>query len=134
MKRFIIALTAIAVVLGFTSCEKQAAKAIVGTWEATSIEISAQGMNIEMDIAEYGVGMTFTFRDNGSGTLTESAEGESISFDFNYSVEGDTLIMEAEGDVAEIPVTIEKKNMTMVMNGDLLEEPGMELTIHFVKK
>ena len=87
-----------------------------------------------MDIAEYGVGMIFTFRDNGSGTLTESAEGESISFDFNYSVEGDTLIMEAEGDVAEIPVTIEKKNMTMVMNGDLLEEPGMELTIHFVKK
>ena len=132
MKRFLI-LTALMAVLGLTSCEKEPSKAIVGTWEATTVEMNISGMKIEMDITEMGSEMKITFKDNGTATITETSEGESISMDFSYSVEGNTLILEAEGDLAEIPITIEKDHMTWTMDGEMLDEPGANIVIHFEK-
>ena len=120
-------------VLGLTSCEKEPSKAIVGTWEATTVEMSISGMKMEMDITEMGSKMKITFKDNGTATITETSEGESISMDFSYSVEGNTLILEAEGDLAEIPITIEKDHMTWTMDGEMLDEPGANIVIHFEK-
>ena len=132
MKRFLI-LTALMAVLGLTSCEKEPSKAIVGTWEATTVEMSISGMKMEMDITEMGSKMKITFKDNGTATITETSEGESISMDFSYSVEGNTLILEAEGDLAEIPITIEKDHMTWTMDGEMLDEPDANIVIHFEK-
>ena len=132
MKRFLI-LTALMAVLGLTSCEKEPSKAIVGTWEATTVEMSISGMKMEMDITEMGSKMKITFKDNGTATITETSEGESMSMDFSYSVEGNTLILEAEGDLAEIPITIEKDHMTWTMDGEMLDEPGANIVIHFEK-
>ena len=132
MKRFLI-LTALMAVLGLTSCEKEPSKAIVGTWEATTVEMNISGMKMEMDITEMGSGMKITFNDNGTATITETSEGESMSMDFSYSVEGNTLILEAEGDLAEIPITIEKDHMTWTMDGEMLDEPGANIVIHFEK-
>ena len=132
MKRFLI-LTALMAVLGLTSCEKEPSKAIVGTWEATTVEMSISGMKMEMDITEMGSEMKITFNDNGTATITETSEGESMSMDFSYSVEGNTLILEAEGDLAEIPITIEKDHMTWTMDGEMLDEPGANIVIHFEK-
>ena len=132
MKRFFI-LTALMAVLGLTSCEKEPSKAIVGTWEATTVEMSISGMKMEMDITEMGSEMKITFKDNGTATITETSEGESMSMDFSYSVEGNTLILEAEGDLAEIPITIEKDHMTWTMDGEMLDEPGANIVIHFEK-
>ena len=132
MKKFLI-LTALMAVLGLTSCEKEPSKAIVGTWEATTVEMSISGMKMEMDITEMGSKMKITFKDNGTATITETSEEESISMDFSYSVEGNTLILEAEGDLAEIPITIEKDHMTWTMDGEMLDEPGANIVIHFEK-
>ena len=132
MKRFLI-LTALMAVLGLTSCEKEPSKAIVGTWEATTVEMSISGMKMEMDITEMGSEMKITFKDNGTATITETSEGESMSMDFSYSVEGNTLLLEAEGDLAEIPITIEKDHMTWTMDGEMLDEPGANIVIHFEK-
>ena len=132
MKRFLI-LTALMAVLGLTSCEKEPSKAIVGTWEATTVEMSISGMKMEMDITEMGSKMKITFKDNGTATITETSEEESISMDFSYSVEGNTLILEAEGDLTEIPITIEKDHMTWTMDGEMLDEPGANIVIHFEK-
>lgn len=132
MKRFLI-LTALMAVLGLTSCEKEPSKAIVGTWEATTVEMNISGMKMEMDITEMGSEMKITFKDNGTATITETSEGESMSMDFSYSVEGNTLILEAEGDLAEIPITIEKDHMTWTMDGEMLDEPGANIVIHFEK-
>jgi hypothetical protein len=132
MKRFLI-LTALMAVLGLTSCEKEPSKAIVGTWEATTVEMSISGMKMEMDLAEMGSEMKITFKDNGTATITGTSEGESMNLDFSYSVEGNTLIMEAEGDLAEIPITIEKDHMTWTMDGAMLDEPGANIVIHFEK-
>ena len=120
-------------VLGLTSCEKEPSKAIVGTWEATTVEMSISGMKMEMDITEMGSEMKITFKDNGTATITETSEEESISMDFPYSVEGNTLILEAEGDLVEIPITIEKDHMTWTMDGEMLDEPGANIVIHFEK-
>ena len=120
-------------VLGLTSCEKEPSKAIVGTWEATTVEMSISGMKMEMDITEMGSEMKITFKDNGTATITETSEEESISMDFSYSVEGNTLILEAEGDLVEIPITIEKDHMTWTMDGEMLDEPGANIVIHFEK-
>ena len=132
MKRFLI-LTALMAVLGLTSCEKEPSKAIVGTWEATTVEMNISGMKMEMDITEMGSEMKITFKDNGTATITETSEGESMSMDFSYSVEGNTLILEAEGDLTEIPITIEKDHMTWTMDGEMLDEPGANIVIHFEK-
>ena len=132
MKKFLI-LTALMAVLGLTSCEKEPSKAIVGTWEATTVEMNISGMKMEMDITEMGSEMKITFKDNGTATITETSEGESMSMDFSYSVEGNTLILEAEGDLAEIPITIEKDHMTWTMDGEMLDEPGANIVIHFEK-
>ena len=120
-------------VLGLTSCEKEPSKAIVGTWEATTVEMNISGIKMEMDITEMGSEMKITFKDNGTATITETSEEESISMDFSYSVEGNTLILEAEGDLAEIPITIEKDHMTWTMDGEMLDEPGANIVIHFEK-
>lgn len=133
MKRFFI-LTAIMAVLGLTSCEKEASKAIVGTWEAVSMEMQVAGVKMEVDMQEVGISMVFTFREDGTGTLSEMIEGEDLSMDFTYSVEGDMLMMNSEGEEEGVPVTIDGKNMTIVMDGDFLESPGASVTIHFVKK
>ena len=132
MKKFLI-MTALMAVLGLTSCEKEPSKAIVGTWEATTVEMNISGMKMEMDITEMGSGMKITFKNNGTATITETSEGESMSMDFSYSVEGNTLILEAEGDLAEIPITIEKDHMTWTIDGEMLDEPGANIVIHFEK-
>lgn len=133
MKRFFI-LTALMAVLGLTSCEKEASKAIIGTWEAVSMEMQVAGVKMEVDMQEVSISMEFTFREDGTGTLSEMIEGEDLKMDFTYSVEGDMLMMNSEGEEEGVPVTIDGKNMTIVMDGDFLESPGTSVTIHFVKK
>ena len=94
MKRFIIALAAVIAAFGFTSCEKEASKAIVGTWEATTVEMQMGPVTMEMDIAETGSEVKVTFKKDGVATMTETSEGESITMDLSYSVEDNILIME----------------------------------------
>ena len=71
MRKLIITLAAIAAVIGLASCEKEASKAIVGTWEATTVEMTMEGIKMEMDITEFGTAMEITFNDNGTGTIIE---------------------------------------------------------------
>lgn len=133
MKRFIIVLAVIAAVFGFTSCEKEASKAIVGTWEATTVEMQMGPVTMEMDIAETGSEMKVTFKKDGVATMTETSEGESITMDLSYSVEDNILIMEGDGERTEFPITIEKKHMTWTIDGELLDEPDTKIIVHFEK-
>ena len=134
MKRFFAIAAAVVAALGLTSCEPEMSKAIVGTWEATTVEMSMEGMSMTMDIKELGVGMTFKFMENGTGTVTENVSGESATEIFTYVIDGGMLTMDMSGDVGTIPVTIDGKKMTMIFDGEMLEEPGATAKIHFVKK
>ena len=133
MKSFFV-ITAIMAVLGLTSCEKEASEAIVGTWESVRMEMQIEGVKMEMDMKEMGISMVFTFRADGTGTINEMIEGEEMSSDFNYRVDGGMLVVYYEDEEAEIPVTVDGKNMTIVIDGELMEELGSSVTIHFEKK
>lgn len=133
MKKFFI-ISAILAVLGLTSCEKETSKAIVGTWEAVSVEMSIEGIKMEVDLTQLDVSMTFLFKADGTGFYTESTAGVSSSVDFEYSVSGSVLSITMEGETADIPITIDGKNMSMTMDGEILDEPGTSVKINFVKK
>lgn len=133
MKKIFI-ISAIMAVLGLTSCEKEMSRAIIGTWEATTVEMTLEGIDLTIDVKELGVGMTFIFKDDGTGSVSQKSDGESVSFDFRYSVEDGVLTIDSEGDVESIPVNIDGKNMTMIMDGSFLEDPGTTVKMHFTKK
>ena len=105
MKRFILAATV--ALVGLVSCEKELADAIVGTWEATSVEMTVEGVKMEIDIEEAGLELSFTFKSNGTASVTEKTDGESFTESFDYYVEdgmlyltlfGDTMAMQVPGD------------------------------------
>ena len=133
MKRFIFAVAA--VLLALVSCEKDETKSIIGTWEAVTVDLVMEGINMSVDAKEMGMGMTFTFRENGTGTLVETAEGETITADFKYSVSDGILTIEPGEDMflenkANIPFTIKGNKLTLVFDSEtIMEENGAAITI-----
>ena len=134
MKKLIIALAAIAAVIGLASCEKEPSKAIIGTWEATTVEMTIEGMKMEMDIEEMGANLSFTFKKDGTGVASFAVDGETENEDFTYTATDTMLTMDIDGDTESFPYSIEGNNMTITLDGEFLEEPGMKVVIHFVKK
>ena len=138
MKRFIFAFAA--ALLALVSCEKDETKSIIGTWEAVTVDLVMEGMNMSVDAKEMGMGMTFTFRENGTGTLVETAEGETITADFKYSVSDGILTIEPGEDMflenkANIPFTIKGNKLTLIFDSEtIMEESGAAITLHFEKK
>jgi hypothetical protein len=138
MKRLLMLAASIIAAFGLTSCEPEMSRAILGTWEAETMEATVEGMVLTFDLETVGLGMSFTFKDNGTGTATVSEKVESSytedSMDFDYTLEDGLLTMDAEGDIVSIPITIDGKKMTMTMDGDLLDEPGTKVKVNFRKK
>ena len=132
MKRFILA--AIVALVGLVSCEKELADAIVGTWEATSVEMTVEGVKLEIDVEDAGLEMSFTFNSNGTASVTEKADGESFTESFDYYVEDGMLYLTAEAETEGLPIEIDGKHMTMIFDGEMLDEPGAKVKIHFIRK
>lgn len=133
MKRFFL-LTAILAVFGLSSCQKDPANAIVGKWEAVSMEATIAGVNMTVDMADTGMTMEFTFNDDGSGSLYFGSEyGDSESQAFTYSVKGNMLYVTADDETEGIPISIDNDTMTIEMDGELIGEENSKVKIHFKK-
>ena len=132
MKRFFI-LTAILVVFGLSSCEKEPSKAIVGTWEAVKMETSIAGIDMTVNMADAGMKMEFTFNEDGSGSIYLESEGRGERTPFEYSVNGNLLSIISDGETEGVPVSFDKNTMTMELNGDIIGEDNSKVTIHFQK-
>lgn len=133
MKRFFI-LTALLSILGLTACEKETADAIIGTWKVVSINMEIGGLSTELDIEENKLQIEFSFEKDGKGSMHGVVEGEDLTTEFTYTVEGDVLKMVSEGEEISTPITIDGKNMTMVMNGEFLDMESANVTMNLVKK
>ena len=134
MKKLLLMLiTAFAV---FVSCEKSDADAIVGTWEATTIEMTMEGMDLTIDLKEHGISVAFTFMANGKGSMTGTTNGESLTEEFDYELEGGVLTLVSEDESDEIPVTIDGKVMVMTVDSEMMGDDSFSGTIkiHFKKK
>lgn len=106
----------------------------VGTWEATSVEMTVEGVKLEIDVEEAGLEMSFTFNSNGTASVTEKADGESFTETFDYYVEDGMLYLTAEAETEGLPIEIDGKHMTMIFDGEMLDEPGAKVKIHFIRK
>ena len=132
MKRIFI-ISVILALFGFVSCQKSEAEAIIGSWKATSILMNMGGMEMEMDISKSGVQIDVLFKADGTGAITGSAEGEAISTDFEYSVDDGMLSLTAEKETITAPITINGKKMSLMVDGDIIEQSGTEVTINFTR-
>ena len=132
MKRFFI-LTAILAVFGLSSCEKEPSKAIVGTWEAVTMETSIAGIDLTVNMADAGMKLEFTFNEDGSGSIYIESDGRGERTPFDYSVNGNLLSIISDGETEGVPVSFGKNTMTVELNGDIIGEPNTKVIIHFQK-
>ena len=132
MKRFLI-MTALMAVFGLASCEKEPSKAIVGTWEAVKIEANVLGVNMSYNMTDLNTRMELTFKKDGTGTILTESEKKSETTAFEYSVNGDELSLTEEGSTSGIPVSFDKKTMTMELSGERFGLGNTNVKVHFVK-
>ena len=119
MKKFIIAL--VAVVLGLSSCSKEAQ--LLGSWKLESITATVNGieMTIPGEGEELGGDMRFTFKENGK--VEASINGESGG-EANYTVAGNTLTISDEDMSMSFEFSVNSK--TLVLSGNFGEIYGEE--------
>lgn len=134
MKKFLF-IAAVLAAFTFTSCEKEASKAIVGTWNTVSMETSYQGVNMNVNLAEIGLSMIFSFDKNGTGTISTTTNGQISSEPITYIATESTLMMtDMYGEVISAGMTISGKNMTLTLtSSDIVDEDGGPVILHLVK-
>jgi hypothetical protein len=133
MKRIFI-LTVLMAVLGLTSCEKEPSKAIIGTWEAVKIEANVLGVNMNYNMSDLNTRMELTFKKDGTGTIFTESEKKSETTAFEYSVNEDKVSLTENGNTSGIPVSFDKKTMTMELSGERFGLGNTNVKVHFVKK
>ena len=117
MKKFIIAL--VAVVLGLSSCSKEAQ--LLGSWKLESITATVNGIEMTIPGEELGGDMRFTFKENGK--VETSINGESGG-EANYTVAGNTLTISDEDMSMSFEFSVNSK--TLVLSGNFGEIYGEE--------
>ena len=117
MKKFIIAL--VAVVLGLSSCSKEAQ--LLGSWKLESITATVNGIEMTIPGEQSGGDMRLTFKENGKveTTLNGKSGGEA-----NYTVAGNTLTISDEDMSMSFEFSVNSK--TLVLSGNFGEIYGEE--------
>jgi hypothetical protein len=133
MKRILLAAAA---ALCLMSCEKTAMDTIRGTWEATTVEMTMEGLNMSFDLEELEIGLEFTFRSDGKGSLTDLYDGDSVTRSFEYDYDGNILSLTVDNETYEIPAVVSDRNMTLSLDGKLLDEEEFDglVKMNFIKK
>ena len=119
MKKFIIAM--VAVVLGFSSCSKEAM--LLGSWELESIK--RQGVTI--DVSETDMNVTLTFKE---GNIVETSAGVKS----DYSIKGDKLIIEIDGEDFEFEFEVSGSKLVMTGNLEIEDSVSTTVTLTFKKR
>ena len=110
MKKFIIAL--VAVVLGLSSCSKEAQ--LLGSWKFDSLTAEAEGAQITITAEKMQIDAVITFKENGKVEVT--ANGESGG-EADYTVAGNTLTINIEGESTSFEFSVDSK--TLVLSGKM---------------
>ncbi len=134
MKRMLLA--AFAAFICLVSCEKDPMNAISGTWEASTIKMNIEGMEMSFDISKFEVGIDMTFRKNGTGSITETSDDYSETLSFDYDYDGSILSITIDGETAGIPAEVSGDNLTMTIDGSMIDEEEFDgrVELNFKKK
>ena len=117
MKKFIIAL--VAVVLGLSSCSKEAQ--LLGSWKLESITATVNGIEMTIPGEQSGGDMRLTFKENGKVETTLNGESGG---EVNYTVAGNTLTISDEDMSMSFEFSVNSK--TLVLSGNFGEIYGEE--------
>ena len=112
MKKFIIAL--VAVVLGLSSCSKEAQ--LLGSWKLDSLTTEVDGAQITITAEKMELDAVITFKENGKVEVTADGESEGEA---NYTVAGNTLTITDEDMSMSFEFSVDSK--TLVLSGDMGE-------------
>ena len=110
MKKFIIAL--VAVVLGLSSCSKEAQ--LLGSWKFDSLTAEAEGAQITITAEKMQLDAVITFKGNGKVEVTVNGESEGEA---DYTVAGNTLTINIEGESTSFEFSVDSK--TLVLSGNI---------------
>ena len=117
MKKFIIAL--VAVVLGLSSCSKEAQ--LLGSWKFDSVTTTVGVTEMTYTAENLGLEVVYTFKENGKVEAT--LDGESGG-EVNYTVAGNTLTISDEDMSMSFEFSVNSK--TLVLSGNFGEIYGEE--------
>lgn len=131
MKRAFI-ISALLSLLGLASCSKPE-KAIVGEWEATSMEMSISGISMTINMDEAKMKLVYRFEKDGTGSIFTEKEGDSESISFDYTVDGNMLSLNDGDGLQNIPIFIDGKTMTLELNGENIGFDAATVKVHFTK-
>ena len=121
IKRMLAVVLALVTILSLTACSKNE---LEGSWLATG-GTALDAITGGMDIAELGMDMIFSFKEDGKLEITLSFMGESETMEGTWEVDGDTVTMIADGS----PLTGSYK-----VNGDKCTMTFSDGTLEFTKK
>ncbi|MBQ5807862.1 MAG: lipocalin family protein [Tidjanibacter sp.] len=93
---FGLILAAFVSLFALSSCEPEPADMLVGTWKLTAMNISANGMSMDIDPKVAGIDYTYSFGNNGTATLVisngqASSEISTVTYTVTES-EGKSII------------------------------------------
>lgn len=122
-------LLGIVAMISLSSCKKDNEDLIIGKWNVVSQSAMGQTMNL----SQMGMTMTWEFLKDGTGNMnmTMNFMGQTMdeSEAFSYTVDGDKLIMTAEGETETVTiVNLDKKVLELEMT-DVDEDSGAPMTI-----
>ncbi|MBQ5931501.1 MAG: lipocalin family protein [Tidjanibacter sp.] len=105
---FGLILAAFVSLFALSSCEPEPADMLVGTWKLTAMNISANGMSMDIDPKVAGIDYTYSFGNNGTATLVisnsqASSEISTVTYTVTES-EGKSIITftTTDGDVSTV--------------------------------
>ena len=93
---FGLILAAFVSLFALSSCEPEPADMLVGTWKLTAMDISGNGMSMDIDPKVAGIDYTYSFGNNGTATLVisngqASSEISTVTYTVTES-EGKSII------------------------------------------
>ena len=132
MKRIILLIILAVAALGFSSCTPAESK-IIGSWEATSLEIITGGTTITTNLSETEMSIFFAFYENGKGSLSIKDTGDSDIEHFEYSFAETILNITVGGQTKSIDISI-TGNIMLLDFTTFLDDVGITKANLLLKK
>lgn len=117
-KRVLTFLMVLAMIVSLVGCG--GSKSPAGTYKLTTLNSGGMEMSVKEMAAlfEVDIEVTLELKDNNSFTLDMGILSEGESASGTWKMDGDSLILSAEGD--DLPVTYDGKTIIMDMEGEIL--------------
>ena len=97
------------------------------------MSMNVGGTYIEIPLEQQGMSLEFTFKSNGNGTMVQTIDGERVSGDFTYTLNGSRLTISSDGESMSFPVTIDGDDMIMEWSKEMLDT-DYPVNLHFIRK